>query len=165
MQLRITVSHIRKYAFHTTIINSNTIFINNANARRYIIVRWLKWLKTDCGLRTEKFMVDCSVTESAAIVKAFPGSSIYYCHFHVGQLWEKRLKQNTTVRIQSALLPLATKEQWCVIYAHIHLRPNRPTRCDLYWTKSALRALLRTCRYTGSRSKPSIRVPPLSSII
>ena len=72
MQLRITVSHIRKYAFHTTIINSNTIFINNAYARRYIIVRWLKWLKTNCGLRTEKFMVDCSVTESAAIVKAFP---------------------------------------------------------------------------------------------
>ena len=43
--------------------------------------------------------------------KSFSGSSIYYCHFHVGQLWEKRLKQNTTVRIQSALLPLATKEQ------------------------------------------------------
>jgi len=54
---------------------------------------WLTWLKTDCGFKTSKFMVDCSVVESEALKQVFPSISIYFCVFHVGQAWERKLKQ------------------------------------------------------------------------
>ncbi|KAF8906390.1 hypothetical protein BGZ58_006294, partial [Dissophora ornata] len=54
---------------------------------------WLTWLKNDCGLKMSKFMVDCSVVESEALKQVFPNAAIYYCLFHVGQNWEKRLKK------------------------------------------------------------------------
>ncbi|KAG0283605.1 hypothetical protein BGZ98_006251, partial [Dissophora globulifera] len=55
--------------------------------------KWLTWLKTDCGLKTSKFMVDCSVIETEALKQVFPNVSIYYCSFHVGQAWERKMKQ------------------------------------------------------------------------
>ncbi|KAF8906936.1 hypothetical protein BGZ58_006232, partial [Dissophora ornata] len=34
--------------------------------------------------------------ESEAISSVFPHSKIFYCDFHVAQLWEKHLKQKTS---------------------------------------------------------------------
>ncbi|KAF9934067.1 hypothetical protein BGZ67_004024 [Mortierella alpina] len=73
---------------------------------QYILVKWLRWLKSDCNLRADKFMADCSVTETEAILKAFPGSLIYYCHFHVGQLWEHHLKKSHSARQVNEMRPL-----------------------------------------------------------
>ncbi|KAF9080187.1 hypothetical protein BGX27_005673, partial [Mortierella sp. AM989] len=36
-------------------------------------------------------MVDCAEAESYAIEAVFPAARIYYCDFHVDQLWEKQL--------------------------------------------------------------------------
>lgn len=36
-------------------------------------------------------MVDCAEAETHAIGVVFPESKIYYCDFHVGQLWEKHM--------------------------------------------------------------------------
>ncbi|KAF8923992.1 hypothetical protein BGZ58_002311, partial [Dissophora ornata] len=62
----------------------------------YRIIKWLTWLKSNCGLRTEKFMVDCIVVETEATKAVFPQASTYYCHFHVGQLWEKHLRSSSS---------------------------------------------------------------------
>ncbi|KAK5814309.1 hypothetical protein F5H01DRAFT_22996 [Linnemannia elongata] len=58
---------------------------------RYPIIRWLDWLKIECGLKTDAFMVDCAEAESYAIGTVFFESRIHYCDFHVAQLWEKQL--------------------------------------------------------------------------
>jgi hypothetical protein len=58
---------------------------------RYPITRWLDWLKNECGLKTDAFIVDCAEAESHAIGTVFPEIRIHYCDFHVGQLWEKQL--------------------------------------------------------------------------
>ncbi|KAG0271615.1 hypothetical protein BGZ96_005731, partial [Linnemannia gamsii] len=62
----------------------------------YAIQDWLHWLKYECGLRASAFMVDCAKTESEAISSVFPHSKIFYCNFHVAQLWEKHLKEKTS---------------------------------------------------------------------
>jgi len=49
-------------------------------------------------------MVDCAVTESEAIMAIFPEASIYYCHFHVGQIWERHMKASCKVRRARLLL-------------------------------------------------------------
>ena len=70
---------------------------------RYAIQDWLHWLKHDCGLRASAFMVDCAKTESEAISSVFPHSKIFYCNFHVAQLWEKHLKQKISVRVYASV--------------------------------------------------------------
>lgn len=38
-------------------------------------------------------MVDCSVTETETLKQVFPSLDIYYCIFHVGQAWERKLRE------------------------------------------------------------------------
>ncbi|GJJ78543.1 hypothetical protein EMPS_10902 [Entomortierella parvispora] len=57
------------------------------------LTSWLLWLKEDCGMNPSKFMVDCSVVESEAIARVFRRMDIYYCSFHVGQAWERKLRE------------------------------------------------------------------------
>lgn len=66
-------------------------FMTRKSESRYPIIRWLDWLKIECGLKTDAFMVDCAEAESYAIGTVFPESRIHYCDFHVAQLWEKQL--------------------------------------------------------------------------
>jgi len=42
-------------------------------------------------------MVDCAETESLAISAVFPAAKIFYCAFHVAQLWEKHLRKYGSV--------------------------------------------------------------------
>ncbi|KAK3805237.1 MAG: hypothetical protein JOS17DRAFT_768795 [Linnemannia elongata] len=73
----------------------------------YIITEWLTWLKTECGLQASKFMVDCSVAESEALKRAFPLPSmeIYFCSFHVGQAWERKLRELHDMEESSRMRP------------------------------------------------------------
>lgn len=64
---------------------------------RFHLKKWLCWLRDECSFKTEKFMVDCAITESEAIKAIFPKASIYYCHFHVGQIWERKMRDTCTV--------------------------------------------------------------------
>ncbi|OAQ33601.1 hypothetical protein K457DRAFT_28823 [Linnemannia elongata AG-77] len=59
----------------------------------FLLRKWLTWLKTDCGLQATKFMVDCSITETETLKIVFPSLDIYYCLFHVGQAWERKLRE------------------------------------------------------------------------
>lgn len=43
-------------------------------------------------------MVDCAVTETEAIKAIFPEASIYYCLFHVAQIWERHMKESCKVK-------------------------------------------------------------------
>lgn len=72
--------------------------ISTSSIHRYLIQHWLHWLKNECGLKTAAFMVDCALTESEAISSVFPHSRIFYCDFHVAQLWERHLKLKSLVR-------------------------------------------------------------------
>lgn len=38
-------------------------------------------------------MVDCAVPQISAIRSVFPNARTFYCHFHVAQLWEGRLRE------------------------------------------------------------------------
>jgi len=42
-------------------------------------------------------MVDCSVVETEALKQVFPSLNIYYCTFHVGQAWERKMRQHYDV--------------------------------------------------------------------
>ncbi|KAF9169588.1 hypothetical protein BGX20_010107 [Mortierella sp. AD010] len=81
-------------------------FMISSSESRYLIQAWLRWLKYECGLRTSAFMVDCAKTESEAISSVFPHSRIFYCDFHVAQLWEKHLKQKTSAHKNREMRPL-----------------------------------------------------------
>jgi hypothetical protein len=70
---------------------------------RYLIAHWLKWLKDICGLRTNGFMVDCSAVEHAGIKAAFGNCRIYYCSFHIAQIWERHLKSKGMVHYRADL--------------------------------------------------------------
>ncbi|KAK3821219.1 MAG: hypothetical protein J3Q66DRAFT_332843 [Benniella sp.] len=54
---------------------------------RFLIKRWLNWLKAECRYNPPKFMVDCSLLQCEAIQAVFPRASVYFCHFHVAKLW------------------------------------------------------------------------------
>ncbi|KAK3804606.1 MAG: hypothetical protein JOS17DRAFT_670160, partial [Linnemannia elongata] len=54
--------------------------------------KWLIWLKDECKLKATKFMVDCSVAETEALDQSFRAHDVYYCSFHVGQAWERRMR-------------------------------------------------------------------------
>ncbi|KAF8917319.1 hypothetical protein BGZ58_005122, partial [Dissophora ornata] len=69
----------------------------------YPIVHWLTWLKDNCGFRTSGFMVDCSVVEHAGIKAVFTKCRLYYCSFHVAQIWERHLKSKGKV-LESTIL-------------------------------------------------------------
>ncbi|KAF9994166.1 hypothetical protein BGZ80_007900, partial [Entomortierella chlamydospora] len=59
---------------------------------RYSIAHWLAWLKDACRFRANGFMVDCSVVEHAGIKAVFSDCQLYYCSFHVAQVWERNLR-------------------------------------------------------------------------
>lgn len=73
----------------------------------YILTEWLTWLKTDCGLQASKLMVDCSVAETEALKRAFPlpPMEIYYCAFHVGQAWERKMRELHNVEDSNRMRP------------------------------------------------------------
>lgn len=71
----------------------NTQFFINSLRTSYILRKWLTWLKDDCKLKATKFMVDCSVAETEALNQSFYAHDVYYCSFHVGQAWERKMRQ------------------------------------------------------------------------
>lgn len=60
---------------------------------RNTLSTWLTWVKDHCGLNPSKFMVDCSQTETEALLMSFRTLDIYYCSFHVAQAWERKAKE------------------------------------------------------------------------
>ena len=82
--------------FRKTIEPNNRLLLF-ALYNRYRLILWLTWLKTKCGFTSEKFMIDCAVTEYEAIQSVYRGARIIHCLFHVGQLWEQHLKKTGKV--------------------------------------------------------------------
>ncbi|KAF9992691.1 hypothetical protein BGZ80_008448, partial [Entomortierella chlamydospora] len=80
-------------------------FMISNSESEYSLIPWLQWLKNSCGLRTTAFMVDCAVTEHAAIRATFPNAKILYCFFHVSQLWEKHLKMGRSKKQCNEMRP------------------------------------------------------------
>ncbi|KAF8944945.1 hypothetical protein BGZ46_006144, partial [Entomortierella lignicola] len=74
-----------------------------------VLRRWLVWVKEECGLNPLKFMVDCSVVETEALRQVFHSLDIYYCKFHVGQAWERKMRDLHTVAESNAMRKLLNK--------------------------------------------------------
>ncbi|KAF9581288.1 hypothetical protein BGW38_001750 [Lunasporangiospora selenospora] len=60
----------------------------------FLLKKWLSWLKDTCRFRVSKFMMDCSPIETEAVQAIFPQAVIYYCLFHVAQIWERRMRKD-----------------------------------------------------------------------
>ncbi|KAF9991833.1 hypothetical protein BGZ80_008861, partial [Entomortierella chlamydospora] len=48
-------------------------------------------------------MVDCSVVETEALKQTFRSLDIYYCKFHVGQAWERKMRNLHNVSESDAM--------------------------------------------------------------
>ncbi|OAD72396.1 hypothetical protein PHYBLDRAFT_169527 [Phycomyces blakesleeanus NRRL 1555(-)] len=56
------------------------------------IVQWLKHLKDNqLVVNPRQFTINCSDTETNALMTIFPGCQIQYCLFHVSQTWYRQL--------------------------------------------------------------------------
>ncbi|KAG0218945.1 hypothetical protein BGX31_011471, partial [Mortierella sp. GBA43] len=109
----------------------------------YHIQRWLFWLKSHCNFTAEKFMVDCAITESEAIRAIFPESSIYYCHFHVGQIWERNMKESCVLKDHDKMRPLlkamrtaSSEEQLNSLWSHFKAQFPRAKKFITFIEKS-----------------------------
>jgi hypothetical protein len=63
----------------------------------YLLRKWLTWLKDECKLQATKFIVDCSVAKTEALGQVFHAHDIYYCSFHVGQAWDRKMREHYDV--------------------------------------------------------------------
>ncbi|KAI7832858.1 hypothetical protein BC939DRAFT_9182 [Gamsiella multidivaricata] len=68
-----------------------------------VLRTWLTWVKDECGLNPSKFMIDCSVVETEALKQTFRSLDIYYCKFHVGQAWERKMRDLHSVAESDAM--------------------------------------------------------------
>ncbi|KAF9905597.1 hypothetical protein BX616_000973 [Lobosporangium transversale] len=80
----------------------------SSSKSRDLIIKWLSWLKIDCGLNASKFIVDRAVLETEIANAIFPDATIYYSLFHLQQLWEEQLKKAFNSKELDKLRPLLT---------------------------------------------------------
>jgi len=76
-------------------------------------------------------MVDCAVTESEAILDVFPEASVYYCHFHVAQIWERHMKSCCKVRETRLLLRQGVLTAFNAFLRSVNHRLRNRKKCDL----------------------------------